>query len=358
MSTPAIKIFLSPLDWGLGHTTRCIPIIKALQELGASIWVGVNKEQKQLLKNEIKNVTYIDFNGYAISYPSSKTMALKMSLQIPKIIGKINTEHKQLQRLINQYKFDLIISDNRFGLYSKQVPSVYITHQINIQAPLGIDRILYQLHQQYISKYAQCWIPDNSNRQFSLAGRLSLTAPTLNKYKYLGILSRFTSPTTSIRSEYKYLAIISGPEPQRSIFENKTISYFKSLNTKCAIIGGTPLKTKQKEIGMIDYFPHLPTHLFLDLVNLSEKIICRPGYSSVMDLSILQKPVFFVPTNGQTEQEYLARYYYKKYHIGYCSQEELKDQIQDSKFNLLPYQVDNDLKEQLKLSLISLGFSF
>ncbi|MCT4581603.1 MAG: hypothetical protein N4A35_09315 [Flavobacteriales bacterium] len=358
MSKSKIKIFISPLDWGLGHTTRCIPLIKALQNLGGLIWLGVNKEQKQLLMNEVQQVEYIDFKGYNISYPTSGKMALKMGVQIPKIIRNIHSENRQLKKLINKYQFDLIISDNRFGLYASKVPSIYITHQINIQAPLGIDRLLYQLHQQYISKYDQCWIPDSSNRQFSLAGKLSQVNSKHKKYQYIGALSRFSAPIVSLKSEYKYLAIISGPEPQRSLFEQEVISYFNKIDEKCAIIGGTPLKKAQIKLHNIDYFPHLPSTLFLELVSLSEKIICRPGYSSIMDLSILQKPVFFVPTNGQTEQEYLAKYYFQNYNIGYCSQEQLQELIHDSQFKHLPYQVDSNLKEQLKSSLNSLGFSF
>lgn len=129
------KIFISPLDWGLGHTTRCIPIIKALQKLGFKIWIGVNEVQKKLLEQELSNVNYIPFKGYNISYPSSKNMAIKMGIQIPKILNRINSEKKELDKLIEKHGFDLVISDNRFGLHSTKIPSIYISHQINIQAP-------------------------------------------------------------------------------------------------------------------------------------------------------------------------------------------------------------------------------
>lgn len=353
MESNRIKIFISPLDWGLGHTTRCIPIIKALQKLDTEIWIGVNKEQQKVISNEITAINYIQFSGYNISYPSTETMALKMSLQIPKILNKINSEKRELKKLINKYKFDLIISDNRFGLYTDNVPSIYITHQINIQAPLGIDKILHNLHQRYISNFSQCWIPDDN--QNTLAGRLSIS--NRENHHHIGLLSRFSSPIVSLKSEYKYLAIISGPEPQRSIFEKEIIQYFKSTSERCAILGGQPLKNQQKTFDNIDYFPHLPSSLFLDLVSLSEKIICRPGYSSIMDLAVLQKPVFFIPTPGQTEQEYLAKYYKRNYNIGYCKQSELKSLIEVTQFNNLPYQISTPLEETLRKHINSLGIS-
>lgn len=353
MNLKKVKIFISPLDWGLGHTTRCIPIIKALQGLNTEIWIGVNQEQKKILELELENVQYINFKGYNITYPSSEAMAFKMSLQIPKILSKINSEKRELKKLINQFKFDLIISDNRFGLYSEKVPSIYITHQINIQAPLGIDRVLHTLHQQYISKFKQCWIPDDQNN--SLGGNLSKSLRS--NHHYIGALSRFSSPIVSLKSEYKYLAIISGPEPQRSVFENKIIKRFNSTSEKCAILGGKPLIEQQLELKNIDYFPHLPSSLFLDLVSLSEKVICRPGYSSIMDFATLQRPVYFIPTPGQTEQEYLAKYYSKNYNIGYCKQADLEDKTNDQHFNNLPYVINTSLKETLRSNINSLGFS-
>lgn len=349
MNISGKKIFISPLDWGLGHTTRCIPIIKVLQELGAKIWIGANKEQQTLLESELTDVNYLFFEGYNITYPAAKGMVLKMGLQIPKILSKIKTEKRELKKLIKQYQFDLIISDNRFGLYSETVPSIYITHQINIQAPFGLDKVLLELNQQYINKFTQCWIPDFSDTKQSLAGVLSRS--NNKKYYYLGPLSRFNSPSTALKSEYSYTAIISGPEPQRTLFEKQVIQLFESKHEKCAIIGGQPLNNKIETKENIDYFPHLSSQQFYELVTISKKIICRPGYSSIMDLSILQKPVFFVPTPGQTEQEYLAKYYLQQYNIGTCLQQNILRSNNSFQFNLLPFQPNLNLKKRIKENL-------
>lgn len=340
------NVFISPLDWGLGHTTRCIPIIKSLQELGAKVWIGVKEEQKRMLEQEVKNVSYVDFEGYNISYPSDKSMAFKMAIQVPKILLQIKKENNKLKLLIQKYQFDLIISDNRFGLYSNKIPSIYITHQINIQAPLGIDKVLYRLHEQYINNYAQCWIPDYESLEKSLAGNLSHRNIKEN-YFYINQLSRFNSPCLSSNAEYEFLAIISGPEPQRSIFEGKIADFFKSINAKCAILSGKPLVRSKKTNSNIDYYSHLNSEAFYELVNLSKKIICRPGYSSIMDLSVLQKPVLFIPTPGQTEQEYLAKFYKYNYKISYVKQENI-NAIKDSIFNSLPFSNNANLTDKIR----------
>lgn len=354
MNVHGKKIFISPLDWGLGHTTRCIPIIKALQALGAQIWIGVNQEQQALLENELTNVNYIYLKGYNVNYPSSSNMAIKMALQLPKILYRIKKEKLALKKLISIHNFDLIISDNRFGLYAEDVPSIYITHQIYIQAPIGIDLILLDLNKKYISNFTQCWIPDYNNIEQSLAGLLSKTA-TEENYFFIGPISRFDTPSTSTKSEYHYTALISGPEPQRSIFEKQVIQLFETKKEKCAIIGGKPLENNIHHRNNIDYFPHLSSQQLYELVTVSEQIICRPGYSSIMDLSVLQKPVFFIPTPGQTEQEYLARYYFKKYGIGYCSQKKMLLKRTAYNFNLLPFNPNLKLKEILAENLAQLN---
>lgn len=341
------KVFISPLDWGLGHTTRCIPIINALKKLGYKVWIGANEEQRKLLEQELDNVGYISFNGYNISYPSANNMILKMGSQIPKILYRIHSEQKELEKLIQKYNFDLVISDNRFGLYSNKIPSIYISHQINIQAPLGINKILYNFHKNYINKFSQCWIPDNKKTEESLGGRLSHGGIKEN-YHYLGLLSRFESPSSSVINEYSYLAIISGPEPQRSIFEKKIINLFESKKEKCAILGGKPLEDKSNSNKNIDYYSHLDSKKMEELISLSQNIICRPGYSSIMDFTVLQKPLLFVPTPGQTEQEYLAKYYFMNYGINFIEQSRMSSKINESSFNTLPFKQGNNLEKILE----------
>ncbi len=339
------NIFISPLDWGLGHTTRCISIIKALQELGANLYLGVNQVQKKILDKEVSRITYLHFDGYNIEYPNSNKMALKMALQIPKVLLAIKNENRNLSKIVKEHNIDLVISDNRFGLYNISTPSIYITHQINIQAPLGIDKLLFKLHKKYIDNFVQCWIPDYENNDSALAGKLS-HGKTETNYHYLSPISRFETPCLTTTNEYAYLAIISGPEPQRTTFEKIIINLFEHQNKKCAILGGQPLLNKNSSNKNIDYYSHLDSSNFYELINITERVISRPGYSTIMDLGVLQKPVFFIPTPGQTEQEYLARLYKEKYNIGYVKQNKLT-RLDPNQFNLIPFTRKTNLKSKI-----------
>ena len=316
-----LNIFISPLDWGLGHTTRCIPIAKELHNRGHKIIFGVNDEQKFLLKQELDFGNYIQFQGYNIQYPKGGSMAVKMLLESPKVLNRIRTEHNELQALIDLHKFDLVISDNRLGLHTHKTPCIYITHQINIQGPNLIKNQLHKIHGKYINRFTHCWIPDSESK-INLGEKLS-HGKLHDNCSYIGTLSRFNEKATSENEDIDYLAIISGPEPQRSQFESIIIAEFKNLTeNKCAILGWKPLEESTSMLENIEYYSHLNSKDFYQLVCRSKKIICRPGYSSIMDLSVLQKPVHFIPTPGQTEQEHLAKLHGKE--NGWSTQNKLK----------------------------------
>ncbi len=247
-------------------------------------------------------------------------MGVKMLLEFPKILKRIRTEHNQLQVLIDKHKIDLIIADNRFGLHTKKIPCTYITHQINIQGPNLIKNQLHKIHGKYINRYTDCWIPDSEGK-INLGAELS-HGKLHDNCSYIGALSRFNEKATSENEDIDYLAIISGPEPQRSKFESIIMNEFKKLNNKCAIVAGNPLLKKRKSKDNIHYFSHLNSNELFKIMCRSKRIICRPGYSTIMDLSALQKPAHFIPTPGQTEQEYLAKLHGKE--NGWSAQNKLK----------------------------------
>lgn len=338
------RIFISPLDWGLGHTTRCISIAKELHKLGHKIFFGVNKTQQALLEKETPFAEFIEFEGYNIQYPKFGSMTAKMLIQIPKILSRIQSETKDLNELIDKYNFDLVISDNRFGLHTSKIPCIYITHQINIQAPV-FKQALHNLHEKFIKKYNYCWIPDYEAEKESLGGSLSHQKLSDN-CRYVGPLSRFNSIAINDQHDYDYLAIISGPEPQRSQFEEIILKNFKRLPNKCAIIGGKPTENNKETHNNVSYFPHLESVEFLNIVSRSKNIICRPGYSSIMDFQILQKPVHFIPTPGQTEQIYLAKFH-EKNGIEWSNQRDLR--INHMLFNRLPKRtIQSPLTTEIK----------
>jgi uncharacterized protein (TIGR00661 family) len=310
MITLKPKILVCPLDWGIGHATRCVPVIEELIKQGAEVIIAADNRPYYFIKNEFPNLEIIRFTGFNVEYPTSNNMVIKMALSAPLIYYNIFKENLKLKKLISTYKIDAVISDNRFGLWSVKIPCVFITHQINIQSPF-FETLINFLNRKIIEKYDECWIPDNEN---NLSGILSKNNSIKSTQSHLiGTLSRFKNSTKKTEKKYKITALISGPEPQRTILENILISQLKKAKIKSAIIlGKTEVSGQHTFDENIDIFSHLPTIQLQEIIEDSDVIISRPGYSTIMDLAVLKKKAIFIPTPGQTEQEYLAKYLSEK----------------------------------------------
>lgn len=308
------KILIAPLDWGLGHATRCIPLISYFLSLNCEVTIAASPASKALLQTEFPTLKFFTLNSYNIVYSRKKRwMPFKILLQIPKILRAVNEEHEWLKNLLANQHFDAIISDNRYGFYSKKVFSVFITHQLQIRTSLNLAKFFVR-KQTYkrIDKFNECWVPDFEG-SLNIAGELShpKTLPKI-PVKYIGMLSRF-KPKMYVNNLYKYLIIISGPEPQRTIFEESVFAFAKSSKEKILIVRGKPEEENSVEENF-NYiiYNHLATIKLEDAFNASEFIISRCGYTSVMEILSLQKKSILIPTPGQTEQEYLAKHLMKQ----------------------------------------------
>jgi uncharacterized protein (TIGR00661 family) len=309
------RILIAPLDWGLGHATRCLVIIRALQKFNCDITVAASGKIMTLIQNEFPDLYFLDLPGYNISYSKSKrTLPFKILLQIPKILKIIRFEKKWLNQIIETKNFDAVISDNRFGFYTNQVVSVFITHQLQIKTNFGItDALSRYLNYQFINRFSECWIPDFANG-LSISGKLSHPEilPAI-PVKYLGPISRFTIGDRNNLVKFKYMAIISGPEPQRSVFEKKIIEVASKTNDEFLVIRGLPdEKENTFQLPNCKAFNHLNTNEMKEAIVSSEFIISRCGYTTVMEILSLQKKSILIPTPGQTEQEYLAEHLLKQ----------------------------------------------
>jgi uncharacterized protein (TIGR00661 family) len=294
------------LDWGLGHATRCIPLIVGLQTHGCKVSIAGNGASFQLLKQEFPDLTFYELSSYKISYPSHGFFFFHLFFRMPHIISAIRNEQKEIKNLVRKYPIDAIISDNRYGCYSEEVQSILITHQLNIQLPLPliwskplVDLIMHRL----IKKFDACWLPDFPDSRFT--GKLTITKN--RKVSWIGILSRFKKTETKVE-EKLIVGIISGPEPQRELFEKILLKELKKTNQPCIVLQGLPTqKEKERRDGNIISLAHASTQEFQWIISKADVIIARSGYSTLMDLQALEKKrVIFVPTPGQTEQEYLA----------------------------------------------------
>ena len=308
-----MKVLVCPLNWGLGHATRCVPIIRNLMAEGHELVVVADGYPLVFLEQEFPSLRFIEFSSYSVYYAAGKSQVGAMLFNFPNILKGIVREHFWLRNLLQNEHFDQVISDNRFGMWSRRVHSVYITHQLVVKMPANLkflEPIVHSIHKMFIRQYNECWIPDRGNNG-GLLGDLAHKYPLPFNAKFIGALSRFQgleniAPTT----DYDVVAVISGVEPQRTLLEDSLLLKYKNRTEKTLIIRGQPqAETYKRHIGNITLVPHLPDVEMAAVLKGAAKIICRSGYSSIMDLEALKclPKAELIPTPGQTEQEYLAQ---------------------------------------------------
>lgn len=314
------RILIAPLNWGLGHATRCIPIIRELEKNGFEPVLASDGDALKLLKKEFPHLLSLELPTYQIRY-SEKGQFLKWKLLLnsPMILKAIRKEKSITKHIVKKYHIKGIISDNRFGVRCKKIgKSVFITHQLNVLS--GITTSLSSsIHRNYIKKFDQCWVPDFEGSA-NLSGILGHAPVKPANVKYIGPLSRFEKRETP--KVYDYLVLLSGPEPQRSILEEILLKKLENSKKKIlfvrGVMTGEKLDSKNSNINIKN---HLFGKLLQEAINCSELVISRSGYTSIMDLAKLQKKAFFIPTPGQAEQEYLATRFEELEMVPYCRQE-------------------------------------
>ncbi|MBI3518024.1 MAG: glycosyltransferase [Bacteroidetes bacterium] len=314
-------IFISALDWGLGHATRCVPLIRQLMEHNVVI-LGVTKTTAFIFSEEFPQLTKVEIEPYNITYSSNFPLSLKLILNAPRIAAVIKKERQQLKRLIKEHHIDVVISDNRFGLSSKEVECIYITHQLQVKAGT-LSRMADKIHHHYIKQFNSVWVPDYEKENDCLAGLLS-RSKELENVRYIGPLSRLPH-NSDVSERFDYLCLLSGPEPLRTDLESLLIEKANNTHKKICFVRGTKqhLATRTNaNVCLVD----MPDALKLSqLIRGANTVICRSGYSTLMDLHHLnQKNCILIPTPGQGEQVYLANYWAHKFGAEVMLQKELK----------------------------------
>lgn len=328
------KLLIAPLDWGLGHATRCVPVIKALLDQNCDVWLAGEGAQENLLSKEFPQLPFLPLRGYRVRY-SRVGLAGKILLQIPLILRTIKEENTWLKEQVSKHDFKAVISDNRYGLYHENIFSVIITHQLTIKSHLGkwSESLLQSWNYKLINRFKECWVPDEEDDN-NLAGILShpLKKPAI-PVRYIGPLSRFEKNELDVIKDHM-LIILSGPEPQRTIFENKIIDQVVHYPGTATVVRGLPGEnTILPSTNSIRFYNHLSTDELILEAQKAEFIISRSGYSTIMDIATLKKKSILVPTPGQTEQEYLGKYLAKKRFAFCVNQEEflLQENINEAR---------------------------
>ncbi|MBQ7631278.1 MAG: hypothetical protein IJS82_00755 [Paludibacteraceae bacterium] len=357
-----MRILVAPLNWGLGHASRCVPLIHRFLDEGHEVILGGDGASLTLLRRHFPQLRYVYLAPLNLRYSAGQCQVWAMIKAIPQLIRWAIKDHLLLRALLREEPFDLIISDNRFGLFlpssyrrsrsysetvlqqsdptgeAGQTQSVYITHQLHIMLPKGwrwAEGIASRLHARIYTRYNKVWIPDYEAQEQSLAGKLSHPTTIVNRqssnrqFEYIGPLSRFEIPRyrdSEIPHLYDVIAVLSGLEPQRSLLEKELIERFVGKEERVLIVQGLlnrpNTRLKHQNITVV---PSLNDQELVPALLSAKHIIARSGYSTIMDLhalgliknkeqkdnyqlSIINYQLELIPTPGQPEQAYLAKW--------------------------------------------------
>lgn len=330
-----MRILVCPLDWGLGHASRCIPLIRSLIKNNHTVIIGASGGGRRLLEIEFPELEIFEFPGYRVRYSRSPAWFLPvMLIQLPALLLGYRRENALLSNILSERKIDLVISDGRYGVNSSVVPCVFITHQIFIKVPgqfpgvARVERLVLILNTFFLRRFLEVWIPDFPGPK-NLSGDLSHLNTPLPNLVFIGILSRFGNESGGLTVENEnsekllenfpsidILAMVSGPEPQRGLFEKALVHGLKKRPGTHVLIRGLPgvsgshnETSASIQAGCLNKFDHLHGSLLGPLIRQAKMVVARSGYTTVMELAALGvQSVLFVPTPGQSEQEYLAQH--------------------------------------------------
>jgi predicted glycosyltransferase len=319
------RVLVAPLDWGLGHASRCVPVIRELLRQKAEVILAASGRPYHFLKQEFPDLKIIEFPGYNIGYPKHRFLTLHFALRWPSIYKRIKQEKEELKKIVNENRIDIVISDNRLGCRTQKTYNVYITHQLKIKAPFA-QNFITNFHERYYNKYNEIWVPDLAGKN-NLSGELGHIDTNNPFIHYVGPLTRFHEawPWDTRPTKWWLTVILSGPEPQRSIFEHKVLEACSRFTEEIRIIRGLPegAEIPAHNLAHVKMVNHISDAEFRDTLLSSLHVLCRPGYSTLCDLSSLNINPIVVPTPGQTEQEYLAKHHEERKHLVVVQQSDL-----------------------------------
>jgi hypothetical protein len=311
------SVLFSPLNWGLGHAMRDIPVIKALLAHNHEVTIAACGNALAVLQREFPSCRFIEFEDYPSPYSSGRFFLPKLAVYFPTLLSAVARERKETERILSRDHYDLVISDNRLGVYSSKVPSLFITHQLHFHLPpllWPVELFASVPNRFHHGKFDRIIVPDNPPGPLSLAGKLSRpdSDTTWSRAFFAGILSG--TPKLDMAADLDYLVLISGPEPQRTRLEEILIPVAQELDGRSVVLLGSPQrKSGVAEAGDCTVRSYVSSEEKAELMNRAKFVICRSGYTTMMELAELKKKAgLFIPTPGQTEQEYLSLYYEQK----------------------------------------------
>ena len=299
------RILVAPLDWGLGHAARCVPVIRELLARGAVPVIGADWGPLAMLRGEFPELEYARLPGMEVRYSEGRSQAWAMARQLPAMLRQVRTEHHFIHARRRELQLDAVISDQRFGIRAVDLPSVLITHQLFPFSPFA-QGVARRMNKKHILRFDRCWVPDREAAP-GLSGELCHGKDIPGNARYIGPLSRFDrTPESDPTINHRVVAVISGPEPQRTMLEKQVLAQLLSVEGPHLLLTGKP-GMASKHHGSVHVTGHLSTFELQDAMKHAELILARTGYSTLMDLDALGLGALLIPTPGQPEQEYLGR---------------------------------------------------
>jgi hypothetical protein len=312
-------IFFAPLDWGLGHATRSVPLIRKLSE-NNRVTIGMTPGTAVILREEFPDAESIQLPSYDIHYARVIPPWAGVIMRAGSILRVRRSERTALERIIAERKIDIVISDSRYGLFSEKAQSILITHQLFLRTPFA-NSIAQAFNRSWVSRFSAVWVPDYADERISLSGGLSHGEHYHHDVNYIGPQSRLSRDDTPVASDFLFL--LSGPEPHRTAFERAIREVARRLPGRKILVRGTADVTDQDHDLIVHDLPSRKT--LSQLLTGATTVVCRSGYSTLMDLHhIRPERCVLVPTPGQPEQEYLAEYWEKKFGSRRVKQKDLQ----------------------------------
>ena len=310
-----MKVLVAPMNWGLGHASRCVPLVIRYLRNGDEVVLAGDGDSLLLLRKHFPNLRYYHLASLELRYSAGQRQVGAMLKALPGLIRWARKDHRLLEEIIRKESFDIVISDNRFGCYTRRTKSVYMTHQLHIMLPLPwrwLEGLTERWHSRLARRFTETWVPDYEGEN-NLSGLLShhTTKWQNNEVRFIGPLSRFTDyRSVTPNRQYEVVIVLSGPEPQRSLLEGRLLREWQGRTEQVLLVRGLmkePQTTMRRQ--NVTLMPYLGDEALAEALLGAGNIIARSGYSTIMDLAALnvKNKATLIPTPGQPEQEYLAK---------------------------------------------------
>ena len=331
LKLPALEnqtIFYCVLNWGVGHATRSIPIIKNYLDQGNKVILFSDGEAENMLRNSFPTLTIHTLPSYKIQYKSKNFLFLFIILQSFTRFWIIWREQLHMRRYQKLYQPNAVISDNRYGCYLKGLKNYLISHQLKLVTDDVIERLSQKFVDILLKPFDELWIPDIESVKLSAAMTdVNISIPK----RWIGFPDLKLvkdAPAENI----ELLVLLSGPEPRRTELEKKYLNVIATLPYKVVFIAGNFSQGyKLTETHNCIHHSRMKYEETLQYIARAERIVCRSGYSTLIDLYILEKKnIICVPTAGQPEQEYLADYWTEKGWVKMVEENEVEVKLKDA----------------------------